>query len=134
MPGMDLRPALLAQRLTARPTEDLDFFTAAEHGHVRARWHACPVIQADWFAGQSVPLARNAWTPQVSFTTWVTRRLTATLARARAVRRSTSNSRVIHVTMASRAAVMASLRFSLKPKVTFPLGVVAWIVRNGGSA
>jgi predicted nucleotidyltransferase component of viral defense system len=26
--------ALLAQHLTARPTEDLDFFTAPEHGHV----------------------------------------------------------------------------------------------------
>ena len=28
--------ALLAQHLTARPTEDLDFFTAAERGHVPA--------------------------------------------------------------------------------------------------
>ena len=28
--------ALLAQHLTARPTEDLDFFTAAESGHVLA--------------------------------------------------------------------------------------------------
>jgi predicted nucleotidyltransferase component of viral defense system len=28
--------ALLAQHLTARPTEDLDFFTAPEHGHVSA--------------------------------------------------------------------------------------------------
>jgi hypothetical protein len=28
--------ALLAQHLTARPTEDLDFFTAAERGHVLA--------------------------------------------------------------------------------------------------
>ena len=28
--------ALLAQHLTARPTEDLDFFTAPEHGHVPA--------------------------------------------------------------------------------------------------
>jgi hypothetical protein len=28
--------ALLAQHLTARPTEDLDFFTAPEHGHVFA--------------------------------------------------------------------------------------------------
>jgi hypothetical protein len=28
--------ALLAQHLTARPTEDLDFFTTPEHGHVPA--------------------------------------------------------------------------------------------------
>ena len=28
--------ALLAQHLTARPTEDLDFFTTPEHGHVLA--------------------------------------------------------------------------------------------------
>ena len=28
--------ALLAQHLTARPTEDLDFFTAPEHGQVPA--------------------------------------------------------------------------------------------------
>ena len=28
--------ALLAQHLTARPTEDLDFFTAPERGHVPA--------------------------------------------------------------------------------------------------
>ena len=28
--------ALLAQHLTARPTEDLDFFTAPERGHVLA--------------------------------------------------------------------------------------------------
>ena len=28
--------ALLAQHLTTRPTEDLDFFTAAERGHVPA--------------------------------------------------------------------------------------------------
>jgi hypothetical protein len=28
--------ALLAQHLTARPTEDLDFFTAPESGHVLA--------------------------------------------------------------------------------------------------
>jgi hypothetical protein len=28
--------ALLAQHLTARPTEDLDFFTAPDHGHVLA--------------------------------------------------------------------------------------------------
>jgi hypothetical protein len=28
--------ALLAQHLTARPTEDLDFFTAPKRGHVRA--------------------------------------------------------------------------------------------------
>lgn len=28
--------ALLAQHLTARPTDDLDFFTAPEHGHVPA--------------------------------------------------------------------------------------------------
>jgi hypothetical protein len=36
--------------------------------------------------------------------------------------------------MASRAAVIASLRLSLKPNVIFPLGVVAWMVRSGGSA
>src|ERR1700729_911615 len=36
--------ALLAQHLTARPTEDLDFFTAPERGHV--------------------PPARDAWKPQ----------------------------------------------------------------------
>lgn len=29
--------ALLAQHLTARPTEDLDFFTAPERGHVPPR-------------------------------------------------------------------------------------------------
>src|SRR6266480_903281 len=28
--------ALLAQHLTTRPTEDLDFFTAPDHGHVPA--------------------------------------------------------------------------------------------------
>jgi hypothetical protein len=28
--------ALLAQHLTARPTDDLDFFTASERGHVPA--------------------------------------------------------------------------------------------------
>ena len=32
--------ALLAQHLTARPTEDLDFFTAPERGHVPAA--RCP--------------------------------------------------------------------------------------------
>lgn len=36
--------ALLAQRLTARPTEDLDFFIAPERGHV--------------------PAARDAWRPR----------------------------------------------------------------------
>jgi hypothetical protein len=33
--------ALLAQHLTARPTEDLDFFTAPESGHIPAR-PRCP--------------------------------------------------------------------------------------------
>jgi hypothetical protein len=35
--------ALLAQHLTARPTEDLDFFTAPERGHVAA---ACAALEA----------------------------------------------------------------------------------------
>ena len=35
--------ALLAQRLTARPTEDLDFFTAPERGHIPA---ACDALEA----------------------------------------------------------------------------------------
>lgn len=35
--------ALLAQHLTTRPTEDLDFFTAPEHGHVPA---ACDALEA----------------------------------------------------------------------------------------
>jgi hypothetical protein len=35
--------ALLAQHLTARPTEDLDFFTAPERGHVLA---ACDALEA----------------------------------------------------------------------------------------
>jgi hypothetical protein len=35
--------ALLAQHLTARPTEDLDFFTAPERGHVPA---ACAALEA----------------------------------------------------------------------------------------
>jgi len=34
--------ALLAQHLTARPTEDLDFFTAPERGHVPA---ACDALE-----------------------------------------------------------------------------------------
>ena len=33
--------ALLAQHLTARPTEDLDFFTAPERGHVPAARTYC---------------------------------------------------------------------------------------------
>ena len=33
--------ALLAQHLTARPTEDLDFFTAPDRGHVLRRTR-CP--------------------------------------------------------------------------------------------
>jgi hypothetical protein len=36
MAADDRKPALLAQHLTARPTDDLDFFTAAERGHVPA--------------------------------------------------------------------------------------------------
>jgi hypothetical protein len=35
--------ALLAQHLTTRPTEDLDFFTAPEQGHVPA---ACDALEA----------------------------------------------------------------------------------------
>lgn len=35
--------ALLAQHLTTRPTEDLDFFTAPDRGHVRA---ACEALEA----------------------------------------------------------------------------------------
>jgi predicted nucleotidyltransferase component of viral defense system len=39
--------ALLAQRLTARPTEDLDFFTDAEHGHVQAARDALEAAAQD---------------------------------------------------------------------------------------
>ena len=35
--------ALLAQHLTTRPTEDLDFFTAPDRGHVPA---ACDALEA----------------------------------------------------------------------------------------
>ena len=38
--------ALLAQHLTARPTEDLDFFTAPERGHVPAARDALESIGA----------------------------------------------------------------------------------------
>jgi hypothetical protein len=42
--------ALLAQHLTARPTEDLDFFTAAERGHVPAARDALEAVarQRGW--------------------------------------------------------------------------------------
>lgn len=42
--------ALLAQQLTARPTEDLDFFTAPERGHVPAARDALEAAarQRDW--------------------------------------------------------------------------------------
>jgi hypothetical protein len=73
--------ALLAQHLTARPTEDLDFFTAPEHGHVPAArdaleaaasqrgWSAQRIHDSDTFcrivirsidAGVLVDLAVNA--------------------------------------------------------------------------
>jgi nucleotidyltransferase AbiEii toxin of type IV toxin-antitoxin system len=45
--------ALLAQRLTARPTEDLDFFTAPERGHVPA---ACDALE--------VAARERGWTVQ----------------------------------------------------------------------
>jgi predicted nucleotidyltransferase component of viral defense system len=72
---------LLAQHLTARPTEDLDFFTAPEHGHVLAArdaleaaardsgWSAQRIHDSDTFcrmvirsadAGVLVDLAVNA--------------------------------------------------------------------------
>jgi hypothetical protein len=41
--------ALLAQHLTARPTEDLDFFTAPERGHVPPHvmpWRPRPASEA----------------------------------------------------------------------------------------
>ena len=45
-----LGPALLAQRLTARPTRDLDFFTAPEHGHVPAAHDALSPQRWDFAA------------------------------------------------------------------------------------
>ena len=47
--------ALLAQHLTARPTEDLDFFTAPERGHV--------------------PAARGPWRPRPRQRGWMSERI-----------------------------------------------------------
>jgi hypothetical protein len=47
--------ALLAQHLTARPTEDLDFFTAPDRGHVPAARDALEAAarQRGWSTGAS---------------------------------------------------------------------------------
>jgi len=49
--------ALLAQHLTARPTEDLDFFTAPERGHVPAARDALE-------AAASQPASQPGWSAQ----------------------------------------------------------------------
>jgi Nucleotidyl transferase AbiEii toxin, Type IV TA system len=66
--------ALLAQHLTARPTEDLDFFTAPECGHVPAArdaleaaasqrgWSAQRIHDSDTFCGwSSAVLMPGSW-------------------------------------------------------------------------
>jgi hypothetical protein len=53
---------LLAQHLTARPTEDLDFFTAPERGHVlaaRDAWRPRPASEAGPRSG-SITATRSA--------------------------------------------------------------------------
>ena len=53
--------ALLAQHLTARPTEDLDFFTTPERNHVSAAmpWRPQPASAAGLLSG-SMTAARSA--------------------------------------------------------------------------
>jgi hypothetical protein len=50
--------ALLAQHLTARPTEDLDFFTAPERGHVPAARDALEAAarQRGWITDSEIPV------------------------------------------------------------------------------
>jgi hypothetical protein len=55
----------------------------------------------------------------------------AVLASASASGRPTPNSTVSHVTIASSASPMAVLRSALKPKVTCPDGVDAWMDDSG---
>jgi hypothetical protein len=54
--------ALLAQHLTARPTEDLDFFTAPERGHVPPARDAleAAVRQRGWSTERVHDSARSA--------------------------------------------------------------------------
>lgn len=66
--------ALLAQHLTTRPTKDLDFFTASEHGHIpaardaletearRRGWTTERIHDSDTFCGWwSAVLTRRSW-------------------------------------------------------------------------
>ncbi len=49
--------ALLAQHLTARPTEDVDFFAAPERGHVpaaRDAWRPRPASEAGAPSGSTI--------------------------------------------------------------------------------
>jgi hypothetical protein len=54
--------ALLAQHLTARSTEDLDFFTALERGHVLAARDALEAAarQRGWSAQRSMTATHSA--------------------------------------------------------------------------
>ena len=54
--------ALLAQHLTTRPTEDLDFFTAPERGHVLLHampWRPLPASEAGTLS-ESMTATRSA--------------------------------------------------------------------------
>ena len=56
--------ALLAQHLTARPTEDLDFFTAPERGHVpaaRDALEARPASEAGSPSGSTIVTRSAGW-------------------------------------------------------------------------
>lgn len=56
--------ALLAQRLTARSTEDLDFFTAAERGHfstARRPWRPRPATGAGALRGSMTATRSAGW-------------------------------------------------------------------------
>jgi hypothetical protein len=84
--------ALLAQHLTARPTEDLDFFTAPERGYVPA---ACDALEAAASErGWSTQRIHDSDTSSAvlmlgSWLTWpLTRRRTFLLPRPRPGRRS----------------------------------------------
>jgi hypothetical protein len=69
--------ALLAQYLTARPTEDLDFFTAPERGHVLAARDALEAAARErgWATERIQTAARSAgWSSAAltpgSWSTW----------------------------------------------------------------
>ena len=56
--------ALLAQHLTARPTEDLDFFTAPERGHVPVAvmpWKPRPASEAGAPSGSTTVTRSAGW-------------------------------------------------------------------------